>query len=323
MSARLSRLWRVSPALAGTAAAHLVLLALFLALGLVDGRQVTGQPVWLKPAKFAASISLYTLTLAWLLAHVEGHARAVRAVAGVTVTGLWLEILIIGGQAARGEASHFNSTSPLNAALFSVMGVSVLTVWATGFVALWLLCRQRFADRAFALALRTGLLVSLLGAGLGGMMTQPTAAQRGQLAAGELPARMGAHAVGTPDEGPGLPGVGWSTRGGDLRVPHFLGLHAMQLLPLLSLALLRRARGAQERERLALTGASSFGYLGLVGVLTLQALRGEPLLAPGAQTLAALAGLAGVTLVAGAGGLLWARRSRASAVPHGAHSVHP
>jgi hypothetical protein len=308
VSARLRRLWSSSPALLWTCAAHLGLLALFLGLALVDGRLVTGQPVWVKPAKFAASIALYTLTLAWLLAHVEGRRRAVRAVGAVTAAGLWLEILIIGGQAARGEASHFNTTSPLNGALFTVMGVSILAVWAAGFVALWLLCRQRFQDRAYALALRAGLLISLLGAGLGGVMTQPTRAQRAQLAAGAVPARMGAHSVGAPDDGPGLPGVGWSTRGGDLRVPHFLGLHAMQLLPLLALGLLRRTRGAHERERLALVAAATLAYLGLVAVLTAQALRGESVVAPGALTLASLASVAAATVLLLGLGLAWARR---------------
>ncbi|MBF5044987.1 hypothetical protein FGE12_21475 [Aggregicoccus sp. 17bor-14] len=307
-TSRLRRLWAVSPALVGTGAAHLALLALFLLAGLFDGRLVTGQPVWLKPAKFAASIALYTVTLAWLLAHVEGHRRAVRAVGAVTAATLWVEILIIGGQAARGHASHFNTAHALDGALFSAMGVSILVAWLAGFGALALLMRQRFADRAFALALRAGLLLSLLGAGLGGLMTRPTAAQRAELARGQVPARMGAHAVGAADDAPGLPVAGWSTRGGDLRVPHFLGLHAMQLLPLLALLQLRR-RPERERERLADLAAAALGYLGLVGVLTLQALRAEPLLAPGGLTLAQLAALAAVTLLAWGSGRAWARRA--------------
>ena len=148
LAPRLRRLWATSPALVGTGAAHLALLGLFLLAGLLDGRLVTGQPVWLKPAKFAASIALYTLTLAWLLAHVEGHRRAVRAVGAVTSATLWVEILVIGAQAARGQASHFNTAHALDAALFSVMGVSILVAWLAGFAALGLLVSQRFADRA-------------------------------------------------------------------------------------------------------------------------------------------------------------------------------
>lgn len=312
---RLRSLWSTSPTLVATGAAHGVLLLLFLGLILVDGRVVTGQPVWLKPGKFAASISLYALTLAWLLAHVEGRHRAVRTVGWVTAIALWLEILIIGTQAARGQTSHFNIATALDGALFTAMGVSILAAWIAGFSTLWLLWRQGFADRAYGLALRLGLFISLIGAGLGGLMTQPTEAQRAQLAQGHLPTRIGAHSVGAPDDGPGLPGVGWSTEGGDLRAPHFLGLHAMQVMPLLPLWLVRGERQARERARLALTATASFAYLGLIAVLTFQALRGEPLFAPGLQTLAALAGLGGATLVVGMGGHLWARRGGRRAPP--------
>jgi hypothetical protein len=248
---------------------------------------------------------------------VQGHRRVVRAVGAVTAAGMAVEILVIGGQAARGVASHFNVTSPLNAALFAVMGVAILVVWLAGFVALGLLVRQRFADRALGLALRLGLLISLLGAGLGGLMTQPTRAQREGLAAGQQVKAVGAHGVGAPEDGPGLPGVGWSTQGGDLRVPHFLGLHAMQVLPLLALWLKRR------RERLALMGSASLGYLGLVAVLTLQALRGEPLLQLGAETLVSLGVLAAVTVTSALVGAGVARRRGEGRGPDSLRPVHP
>jgi hypothetical protein len=96
--------------------------------------------------------------------------------------------------------------------------------------------------------------------------------------------------VGVPDGGPGLFFVGWSTTGGDLRIGHFVGMHALQLLPLLAagLAALGRDR-LDETARVRVVQIVAAGYAGLVVLVTWQALRAQPLLAPDALTLAALA----------------------------------
>jgi hypothetical protein len=91
--------------------------------------------------------------------------------------------------------------------------------------------------------------------------------------------------VGAADGAPGLPGTGWSREHGDLRVPHFLGLHAMQLLPLLAIALGRR-RPAETTVRLTLTAAASYSALFIL--LLWQALRGQPLVQPDGLTTASL-----------------------------------
>jgi hypothetical protein len=109
------------------------------------------------------------------------------------------------------------------------------------------------------------------------------------------PALIGAHTVGAPDGGPGLPGTGWSREHGDLRVPHFFGLHAVQVLPLLALGLRRSRRPEPQRVRLVVWGAVS--YAGLVGSLLWQALRGRSVAAADASGIAALLVWAGASLL--------------------------
>lgn len=296
--ALLRRAWATNRPLTFVGVFMLLVLAGMLVGLLVDPRVITGAPAWLKPAKFAVSISIYCFTLLWLLSFVRGRRRVVAMVSGVVAVGLAVEEVIIGGQALRGTTSHFNVGTSLDGVLWGVMGFSVVLVWAATLVAAILLLVQRLPDPAFAWALRLGILLSLVGMGVAFLMTTPTAAQ---LAAAETGGAMpvaGAHSVGVEDGGPGLPVVSWSTTGGDLRVAHFAGLHALQIMPLVGFLIAGSRAGWLEAPcRVALVWTAGLSYLGLVLLLTWQALRGQPVIAPDAPMLGAL----GVLAFAGAG----------------------
>ena len=121
------------------------------------------------------------------------------------------------------------------------------------------------------------------------------------------------HSPPQVDGGPGLPVVGWSTVGGDVRAAHFFGLHGLQLLPLLGWWLSRRRR-LRAGHRLALVWTAGAGYLGFVLILFWQALRGEPVVAPGAATVAALTALA-LGVVASVSAVLVHARTTKEALP--------
>jgi hypothetical protein len=238
----------------------------------------------------------------------------------MTAVAMVVEMAIIAGQAARGTASHFNTATPLDIILFSVMGATILVQTLSTIavaVALW---RNEFADRALGWAMRLGMTITIVGALAGGLMTSPTRQQLDAARAGQKMTVAGAHTVGAPDGGPGLPGTGWSVTHGDLRVPHFVGLHATQALPLVALVIGRRKKLA-DALRVNLVQIAAAGYAGLFLILLSQALRGQPLLAPDATTLALLAALTASTGAAATVAAWWHNRSNEQAIRHRLHAA--
>jgi len=271
-------------------AAAMAGLAFVAFLGLlIDPRTVTGAPLWAKPLKFALSVGIYAVTLSWLIGLLPGTFARQRRLAWWAGTAaavfLLVEMVIIAGAAAGGLTSHFNVSTPFHAALWSVMAASIVTVWVAAVPIAVLLLRADLGDPARALAIRAGLLIALVGMGLAFLMTGPTAAQLD-----DYQGIVGAHTVGVADGGPGLPVLGWSTVAGDLRIPHFVGMHALQVLPLAALLLEVLGRRitllahplARRGTLRVLVGL----YLGVLALVTGQALAGQSVVQPSALVLA-------------------------------------
>ena len=289
-------LWRGSRPLTVTGLAMVAVLGLTLIGLAVDPRTVTGAPVWLKPAKFASSIAIYSFTLAWMFSFLDRWPRTTRIVGWTTAAAMVVEMAIIGGQAARGTTSHFNAATPLDLTLFSIMGAAIVLQTLSTIAVAGALWRNQFADRAMGWAMRMGMTITIVGAFTGGLMTSPTRQQLDAARAGQPMTVAGAHTVGAADGGPGLPGTGWSTTNGDLRVPHFIGLHALQALPIVALLIGRRRFTEAVQVRLIMIAGAS--YAGLFAILLSQALRGQPVIAPDVITTALLAALAVATALA-------------------------
>jgi hypothetical protein len=246
-------------------------------------------------------------TLAWVFTYLSEWPRLGKLVGRGTAAIFIVEVAIIALQAWRGTTSHFNFTTPLDGTLFTLMGSAIVvqTLLSVGVaVALW---RQQCQDRALGWALRLGMVITIAGASTGGLMTRPTDVQLEQMrATRQASPIIGAHTVGAPDGGPGLPGTGWSVEHGDIRVGHFIGLHALQALPLIAWLLWRRRIEDGRRARLMVVAGGS--YAALFFILIWQALRGQALISPDALTLTAL--LIWVALTAGLA--VWPFRTRST-----------
>jgi hypothetical protein len=287
MDILLARLRRAAPALTIVGfvmAADLV----FCLIGLVvDRRVITGAPAWLKPAKFALSTMIACWSFAYCIASITIWPRFVRALDILLAAGLFLEIALIAMQAGRGTISHFNNSTHFDAMVYAVMGLSIACIWLSMLLLTIVLFRQSFAGSAWGWSLRLGMVLALFGTGSGGLMTMPSSRQLAEAhATGRMPI-VGAHTVGAPDGGRGLPVTGWSVEHGDLRIAHFIGMHGLQVLPLLAWWIARRGLPQGTQRHFVFSLAAS--YLALFLLLLWQAFRGQPIVQPDRLTVESFA----------------------------------
>lgn len=208
----ISELRRRNPLLFGVAALNAALFVGFVAGIPLDPRTVGGEPAWLKPAKFAGSIALFTATLGWIGHHIPVADATLRRTSLTVAAASVVEITLIAGQAARGTESHFNTSTALDFAVYAVMGltiVAMVTAVAGLLVRAW---RREFdVAPAFGWGIRLGVALFVVGSFEGAAMIA-----------------LEASAI---ESGSAVPVVGW-TASGDFRAAHFVGLHALQSLPL-------------------------------------------------------------------------------------------
>lgn len=181
-----------------------------------DNTEILGINRWIKPFKFFISVAVWSWSMAWYTIYLD-RRRAVSIYSWIFVILMTLEQAAITGQAARGVQSHFNVSSAFDGMIFSIMGIviTIVTLW-TLFIGILFFLQKRFTiPMSYVWGIRLGILLFSVSCFEGGYMA----------------ARL-SHTVGGADGGPGLPLVNWSTQYGDLRVAHFMGLHALQFLPL-------------------------------------------------------------------------------------------
>ena len=218
-----------------------------------DDTRILGINAWIKPFKFFISVMLFSWTMGWLL-HPLKMPRRIIYYSWMVVIVMAFELFVITWQAANGRLSHFNITTPLYGILFSLMGIaiSVLGIW-TAVMAWYFFRKKEFTvPMRYIWGIRLGLIIFVIFSFEGGLMAAHLS-----------------HTVGAPDGSGGLPLVNWSRTHGDLRIAHFFGMHALQLLPLASYYLFLTSRQVI---------IAAVVYFIAVSVLLIQALMAMPLI---------------------------------------------
>jgi hypothetical protein len=251
----------------------LLLSGLFhVVVWLVSGApSLVGPVTWRKPIEFGISGAVSTLALAWVLGRLP-RAGLWDWTATIAILFFVPETALIDLQQWRGVASHFNSDTPFDAAVFNamavcigivVLGIAVLAIRSFGRVS---------GPPSTALGIRAGMIFLLIGQVLGGLILANQFSGGGPIANASI--------VGAA---------------GELKIPHALALHGLQVLAILALILERTA--VSEGTALIAVACCTVGYALVLAAATLQTYSG---LAPFALSpLALLASVAGAILVAG------------------------
>lgn len=237
---------------------NLSMLAFSLIGMLIDDRQLLGENVWLKPTKFAVSIPIYCVTIALLLKVYPYTFKTKQWISRLIGWALILEVPLVMFQAGRGVRSHFNDTTPLDGIIFGLMGLLILINTLVLFYMMWTSFTKKFDTSV--------LMQRAIQFGWLGMIVS--------IVAGQLMIAANAHSVGVPDGGAGIPVTHWSTEGGDWRAVHFLGMHGIQVLPLLAYFITKW----NWKNSQFIIWTTGLIYLGFIGHIFLKTQAGVPFL---------------------------------------------
>ena len=206
-----------------------LLLSVFFALSVLlsafDQRLLADEALWTKPVKFAISIVIHFITLAVLaslLSPTKRNGVGWKAMSyGVVAAGIF-EAMYIFLQAARGRESHFNISTAVESVMYSLMGLGAVMLVLGSFYLGYLLFKEYQPTRNQPL-----ILASALGLTTGSVLTL--------IVAGYMSSQIANEITTSSYEALRVPVLGWYLDGQDIRIPHFLATHMMQLLPLYGL----------------------------------------------------------------------------------------
>jgi hypothetical protein len=185
-------------------------------IALIDGGSWWGPVSWRKPALFGLAFGLMLWTVVWLLRQLPGRWW-VRVPAGLVMVCSAAELVLITMQRWRGTASHFNRATEVDSGVWTALGMLIIPL-TLGIALLLVAVLVRFhgtpAARIAALAGLAGVLV-----------------------AGYVGTDMAAIGEAAVDATGRVPHDVMFGAAGSAKLAHAVGLHGIQALAVLAIAL--------------------------------------------------------------------------------------
>jgi hypothetical protein len=247
-------------------------------LGIItDDRILQYVPIWLKPFKFSVSSVIFIGSILYFLKYISNQ-KFIYLTNKIVSYGLMIELLIIFFQAFRGRMSHFNNQTFEDMILFQIMAITIVCVWLGFGVYAWKLFKStEYGNDIVFKGIQVGAIITFLTMPFAFTMPQPSKTQLQEIIKNksQIGLVVGSHTVDEKDPSQTYPLTGWAKTGGDLRIAHFLGLHALQILPILSFLLTGMNLSISYKKRILST--TGLFYLLLVVVVLVKALKGVPI----------------------------------------------
>lgn len=255
-------------------------------VALVDWAPWYGAVSWRKPTVFGMSFGILAWSAVWILRQLPVRRWGWVPV-GLLGAGSVAEIAMITTQRWRGVPSHFNQETDLDAGIWSAMGnIVVLVALALAVLLVWSLVRFEGTTAA-----RIAVVVGLLAIEVSGYIGFGMAAE------GEA----------YVDANGRVPETVVFGAAGSAKVAHAIGMHGLQVLGLLAIALGLRME-TKHGTQIKLMATAVAGYAAVFGAVAATAYAGRAWTSPTAP-MAAL-GLAGMVALVAVAGFVAARVPR-------------
>ncbi len=199
-----------------------------------------GDVSFRKAITFGEAFGLTAISLSWFLTFLPKKRSLWWTLGGIYAAATLTEVFLTTMQVWRGVPSHFNNSTPFDAAVFAIMGISIamhlplmLGVLIASFTSLK-------AAASLKWAIRGSMLIFIAAQVFGIFMIT-----------------MNSHMVAPA---------------GSMKGPHAIALHSLQILPFLAFLLMFTNWTEAQRTRVIVPAIS--GYIGLTALVTAQAMNG-------------------------------------------------
>ena len=191
---------------------NFVLFSICIGFSLFDDTQVLGKNAWLFPMKYYFSIGIFIWSMGWYLYYLNNVAHRNVLIWGFLIT-TFVQTSIILLQSYRGTSSFYNNNTPFDDLVSSIQTLSqnvfIILMLVTTY--LFYFQKKNSNSQHFTWGIRMGMIVFLIGLLLGVYMMKVY---------GNIESDFGSSAL--------------SKKLGNLKIPFFLGIHGLQIIPVLS-----------------------------------------------------------------------------------------